>query len=74
MSKKAKFSVSTKLLVDTLQLPPDTEIIGATWNLGHQDLELFVIHPDLLEVPEGEMIPIVNPQISIRTEFSWNQS
>jgi len=72
MSKKAKFSVSTALLTNALNLPTNTEIIGATWNFDHQNLEIFVIHPDLLEVPEGGMAPIVTPRVTYT--FSWNQN
>lgn len=59
---KGVLRVSYQLLVELLQLPEGARIERIVESTLEVDILQFVVaHPDLSEVGEGQIIPIVNP-------------
>lgn len=64
--KIARVRVSTHIILGTLAFPDGAEIvacIGERAPLG--EIELFVTHSDLPDVPEGHEIPIRQPVLTL---------
>ena len=82
--KAARDFVSTDLLLEALAFPEGSRVlacIGERASLG--EIELFVEHDDLPDVPKGMPIPIRVPQISVSDadkrpsdffKFEWGRS
>ena len=73
MTHRAKFLVTFDLLADALRLPPDAKVIGVHASvddvLNKRRFYVYVEHPDLYEVMEGEEVPTVRPG----TEWTWGK-
>ena len=80
----AKINVSTHFIVDALGMPEGTKVFFAEmgregWPAGN--IALYVEHPDLPLVREGDLYPTITPMISIIgerpseaewIEWDWN--
>lgn len=64
MRHRARFTITYDALKQVLGLPEDAEIVGVQTDvqaLLRNQTEIYVDHPDLPEVYEGEQIPFVTP-------------
>lgn len=58
--------VSTRLLLEALHLPEDTEILDVHSDIERRDVLTFkVTHPSFDEVPIGAQIPLVIARLSV---------
>jgi len=67
----AKIHLSTKLFIDSLEFPVNTDIISIKFNFLDDYIELVVEHKDLPTVEWGDEIPFIDP-ILTRINFDWN--
>jgi len=55
--------LSSQLLFEVLHLPPDTLILNAQVSMDRLDvIQFLIMHPDLPEVAEGNVVPPVSAQ------------
>lgn len=67
----ARVIVTKELLVQSLYLPSDTEIVEIRNSEDGRDLELIVRHKDLPEVTEGNQPPLADPQFDNDYTSVW---
>ena len=48
-------------LVEALKLPADTNIFCVEWAFDHNRIRIYIEHPDLDEVHEGNILPLLTP-------------
>ena len=61
---RAKVRVSFDFLKDAFLFPEDTTILGVHMDLPMQfnhEFEIWLEHPDLVEIQDGEAVPTVCP-------------
>ena len=61
MARVARILITPELFREVFSLPPDTEVLGS--GLYNGQVEIFVNHPDLADVPlrAGDCPPLVRP-------------
>ena len=74
MKRRGKLSLTPELLASALALPADTEIYGADFEIRDFDGEvvilLYVEHPDLPELAEGQQTtPVIVEYENVRSRF-----
>lgn len=63
MANAGKIRISTRLLLDWLQFESGC-IVGANLDASARTVDLFIEHPDLPEVKEGDALPEVNISVT----------
>lgn len=76
----ASFSVTPKLIEESLFMPEGHEIVGAEWDFTSRTVKLFVDGPDLPVVNTGDYVQQISPSVTkhqdnegfARYEWNWN--